>query len=542
MVAQKLCVGGGVDMTSQILPEGAGQELRASEERFRLLVEAVKDYGIYMLDVQGRVATWNAGAQAFTGYAPGEIIGRHFSVFSCDEDRASGKPDQELKIAVVMGRFEDEGWRVRKDGTLFWANVLITAMRDDAGTLVGFAKVTRDLTERRRAEMEFEENLRMHETNRLKSEFLAHMSHELRTPLNAIIGFAELMYTGKVGPVSGDHKEYLGDILGSSRHLLQLINDVLDLAKVESGKLDFRPEPVDLVSLVNEVRDVVRGLASAKRIHLEAKVDASITGAVLDASKLKQVLYNYLSNALKFTPDEGRVTIHVVRDLGDCIRVEVEDTGIGIKSEDTHRLFIAFQQLEAGAARKYAGTGLGLAVTKRIVEGQGGRVGVRSVPGKGSTFWAVLPRKTTLAPPPDSQQTPVVAVEGNTRTVLVVDDSPAAQRLVQATLRPVGYSTLGVSKPLDALRALEHATPAAVILDILLPEMDGFELLERIRAMPRMRSVPIVIWTIMDLSEDDRTRLFHSAQRIVLKAQDGSEGILEALGPWLLPGGDPNGR
>jgi PAS domain S-box-containing protein len=393
----------GVEMTIRARPEAPEQELRASEERFQLLVEAIKDYCIYMLDTQGRVAMWNAGAQAFMGYTPGEIIGHHFSVFSSDDDRANHRPDEELGIAADTGRFEDEGWRVRKDGTRFWANVLLTAMRDEAGTLVGFAKVTRDLTERRRAQVEFEENLRMHETNRLKSEFLAHMSHELRTPLNAIIGFAELMYLGKVGPVSRDHKEYLGDILGSSRHLLQLINDVLDLAKVESGKVDFRPEPVDLEELVNEVRDVLRGLASAKRICLETKIDESITDVVLDASKLKQVLYNYLANALKFTPEDGRVTIHVVRDMGSCVRIEVEDTGIGIRDEDIHRLFTAFQQLEAGAAKKYAGTGLGLALTKRIVEAQGGRVGVRSEPGKGSTFWAVLPGKTTTAPPPDPQ-------------------------------------------------------------------------------------------------------------------------------------------
>ncbi len=151
----------------------------------------------------------------------------------------------------------------------------------------------------------------MHETNRLKSEFLANMSHELRTPLNAIIGFAELMFKGKVGPVSDNHKEYLGDILNSSRHLLQLINDVLDLAKVESGKMEFRPEPVDLGKVLGEVRDILRGLASARRIRIETAVDPSIAAAVLDPSKLKQILYNYLSNALKFSPEEGLVTVRV---------------------------------------------------------------------------------------------------------------------------------------------------------------------------------------------------------------------------------------
>jgi signal transduction histidine kinase len=233
----------------------------------------------------------------------------------------------------------------------------------------------------------------MHEATRLKSEFLANMSHELRTPLNAIIGFAELMFNGKVGPVSGDHKEYLGDILTSSRHLLQLINGVLDLAKIESGKIALRPEVVDLENIVTEVSDILRGLASTKRIRIETQVDPSMVAAVLDPSKLKQVLYNYLSNALKFTPEEGLVTIHVTPEDRDRFRIEVEDTGIGIRRQDTHRLFVEFQQLDAGMAKKYAGTGLGLALTKRIVEAQGGSVGVRSEPGKGSTFWVVLPRQ-----------------------------------------------------------------------------------------------------------------------------------------------------
>jgi PAS domain S-box-containing protein len=389
----------------------SAQALLASEERFRLLVQSVKDYAIFMLDADGRVTTWNAGAQSCKGYSPAEIIGQHFSVFYPEEDRKRGKPEHLLQIARTSTQVEDEGWRIRKDGTAFWANVLITAIRDAEGNLVGFAKVTRDLTERRNAEdiaerkrieerearqksQELEaENRRMHEATRLKSEFLANMSHELRTPLNAIIGFAELMFKGKVGPVSSDHKEYLGDILTSSRHLLQLINGVLDLAKIESGKMALRPEVVDLENIVTEVSDILRGLASTKRIRIETQVDHSMVAALLDPSKLKQVLYNYLSNALKFTPEEGLVTIRVTPEDRDRFRIEVEDTGIGIRREDTHRLFVEFQQLDAGMAKKYAGTGLGLALTKRIVEAQGGSVGVRSEPGKGSTFWVVLPRQ-----------------------------------------------------------------------------------------------------------------------------------------------------
>ena len=238
------------------------------------------------------------------------------------------------------------------------------------------------------------------EANRTKSEFLANMSHELRTPLNAIIGFTELMHKGKVGPVSPDHKEYLGDVLASSKHLLQLINDVLDLAKVESGKMEFRAESVDIGKLVCEVRDILRGLASGKRIRVEAQIDPAVSSAVVDPSRLKQVLYNYLSNAIKFTHDDGRVTIRVSPNGMDQFRLDVEDTGIGIRPEDIPGLFMEFRQLDTSAGKKYQGTGLGLALTKRIVEAQSGKVEVRSIPGRGSTFSALLPRvsKVEVAP------------------------------------------------------------------------------------------------------------------------------------------------
>src|SRR5439155_8170555 len=201
-----------------------------------------------------------------------------------------------------------------------------------------------------------------------------------------------LMYDGKVGPVSDLHQEYLGDVLTSSRHLLQIINDILDLSKVEAGKIEFRPEEVNIAQLVGEVRDIVRTLAATKLVHIAVEVDAALTTVVADPARLKQILYNYLSNAIKFTPDHGRVMIRVAPEAADHFRLEVEDTGIGIRPQDMERLFVEFQQLDASASKKYQGTGLGLALTRRIVEAQGGRVGARSTPGEGSVFFAVLPR------------------------------------------------------------------------------------------------------------------------------------------------------
>jgi signal transduction histidine kinase len=287
--------------------------------------------------------------------------------------------DKQQIIELLFSTLED---LVRMNELLMERTRELSAANEQLGQEIG---------ERRRAEAEAER------ATRAKSEFLANMSHELRTPLNAIIGFAQLLHDGKVGPVSAEQAEFLGDILTSSRYLLQLINDVLDLAKVESGRLEFRPEPVDLARLTDEVRAVLHAVAAGKRIRLETILHPALGPVVLDPAKLKQVLYNYVSNAIKFTPEHGRVTVRVAPEGPDAFRLEVEDTGIGIKPEDLGRLFVEFRQLDAGPAKRHEGTGLGLAVTKRLVEAQGGRVGVQSTPGQGSVFFAVLPRTARLA-------------------------------------------------------------------------------------------------------------------------------------------------
>ncbi len=364
------------------------------------VLESSTEYSIIAKDLSGRILTWNEGARRTYGYTAEEMVGKQNSrILHTPEDLESGRAQAALEQTRATGKFDGEFQRVRKNGAQFTAQVAITLRRDAAGDPIGYVLISKDITEKKLLEEQLrrkndeleEQNRRVQQANRLKSEFLANMSHELRTPLNGIIGFTELMHRGKTGKMSDVQEEYLGDILTSARHLLQLINDVLDLSKVEAGRMDFHPEPLDLGRLVGEVRDVLRTLAAKKRIRVDTEIPGGLPQVIADPAKLKQVLYNYLSNALKFTEDDGRVTIRIAPEREADFRIEIEDTGIGIQPEDLSRLFVEFQQLDASTSKRYQGTGLGLALTKRIVEAQGGQVGVRSQPGKGSVFHAVLP-------------------------------------------------------------------------------------------------------------------------------------------------------
>ncbi len=359
-------------------------------ERFGALLEAAPD-AMVIVDHEGRIVLVNRQTERLFQWGRAEVIGQSVEMLVPDRFGGTHALHRAGYFASPRTRSMGSGLDLfgrRKDGTEFPVEISLSPLETEEGVLVTAA--IRDSSER------IGQMRKIQEANRLKSEFLANMSHELRTPLNAIIGFSELLYDGKAGPTTAEQREYLGDVLSSAQHLLQLINDILDLSKVEAGKMTLRFEPVDVARLAADVRDTLGAFSSAKKAAITIDVPPELGVVEADASKLKQVLYNYVSNALKFGPDGVRVTVRARRDGPDSFRVEVADEGIGIRPEDVPRLFTEFLQLDAGAAKKYPGTGLGLALTKRIVEAQGGRVGVESRFGEGSTFFAVLPVR---APP-----------------------------------------------------------------------------------------------------------------------------------------------
>jgi PAS domain S-box-containing protein len=362
---------------------------------YQLMVESVRDYAIFMLDPSGYIASWNRGAERIKGYTADEIIGRHFSVFYPQSDLDAGKPAYELEVAAREGRFEDEGIRLRKDGTVFWANVIITAVRDDDGTLIGYAKVTRDLTERRAAHMRaIADAKRLAESeasNSAKSEFLTAMSHELRTPLNAIGGYVDLLSLGLGGPTSTEQTQYLERIRRSQQHLMGIITDILNFSRIEAGHITYSIAPLVLSNILESVLPMVVPQAIGKGVQLERGAGTSDTTALGDQAKVAQILLNVMSNAIKFTKSGGKVTVDV-GSTADAAFVSVTDTGRGIPMDKQLSIFEPFVQLGRSFSSAHEGTGLGLSISRDLAHAMNGNLTVSSVEGVGSTFTLTLPR------------------------------------------------------------------------------------------------------------------------------------------------------
>jgi PAS domain S-box-containing protein len=383
-----------------------------SDEQYRLIVQSIKDYAVFMLSPEGLISSWNEGARLIKGYTAPEVLGRSFEIFYPPEALADGFPKRELKEAARVGRFEDEGWRVRKDGSRFWANVVITALRDHGGKLVGFAKVTRDLTLRRKAEEQARQlaaeqaanaeaarrNEQLHQLNvqlesalalaerstRVRDDVLAIVAHDLRNPVHTILGAAGVVEVIPTGPA---HERHVQMIQRAARGMERLISDLLDAASIESGTLSVRKAPVDLRVLVSEVIELLEAQAREGGIKVKSEIDPSIPVIMGDHDRLMQVLSNLFGNAIKFTPEGGNIRIGVSR-KDDQVVVSVADSGIGISATDLPHVFDRFWKAHDSSAK---GAGLGLSIASGIVEAHGGKIWAESELGVGTTMTFSLP-------------------------------------------------------------------------------------------------------------------------------------------------------
>ena len=468
-----------VTPTQQQLALGAHGD---GEELFRMLVESVRDYAIFLLDPSGRVVTWNAGAERIKGYHADEIIGRHFSAFYSEQEVAAGTCELELEIAAREGRFEDEGWRVRKDGSRFWADVVISAVRDRRGELIFFSKVTRDLTERRAMEEERAARLAAEQANRAKDEFLAMLGHELRNPLAPIVTALQLMKLRGDGTLSKEQQVIERQV----SHMVRLVEDLLDVSRISKGKLVLKTQHVDARDVVARAIEIAGPLLDQRRHHVKVDAPPQEITALADEGRLTQIFTNLVTNAAKYTPPGGHLQI-AVRQEGHEVVVRVIDDGVGIEPQLLPRVFDLFVQSHQSAERAAGGLGIGLTLVRTLVQLHGGTVTAHSDgTGHGSTFTVRLPMVN-----PADRKPPPGASGGLPRPrrpaarayrVLVVDDNEDALVLLGEALAAAGHEVRTASGPAGALELARQWRPEIAILDIGLPDMDGYELAARLRA------------------------------------------------------------
>ena len=362
-----------------------GDEPFGSEQDYRLLVESVQDYAIFLVDPQGHVVTWNEGARRIKGYSTAEIVGQHFSIFYTPEDVARGKPELELKNAAASGRFEDEGWRLRKDGTRFWTSVVITALRDPHGRLVGFAKISRDLTERKQAEAALARQAdELRRSNAELEQFAYVASHDLQEPLRMVASYAKLLANRYQGRLDADADEFIAYMVDGATRMQQLINSLLTYSRIGSRGQEYAPVSCEAV-----LDQVLGDLAVSVEESGAGVTRDPLPTIMADATQLTQLFQNLISNSVRFRGQQPpKIHISAARRTGDWL-FSVRDNGIGIEPQYFDRIFVIFQRLHTRA--EYPGTGIGLAVCKKIVERHGGRIWVESQAGQGSTFFFTLP-------------------------------------------------------------------------------------------------------------------------------------------------------
>ncbi len=462
--------------------------VRAAEERFRLMVESVKDYAIFSTDPQGLIDSWNTGAERVFGYPESEIIGQPVGTIFTPEDRASGRPESEMKTAAEKGRADDERWHLKKDGRHIFVSGTVTPIRDEAGRIQGFTKVARDITERK-------------EADRRKDEFLAMLAHELRNPLSSIGNAITLL---QMPNASAEHVGWSKEVIGHQvKHLARIIDDLTDVSRITRGTFELRRTRIDAAAVIDRAVDTVRPQIEEKKQQLAV---SSVPGGLwcdADPTRLEQALTNLLVNATRYTEAGGHIGL-TARHEGEHISFKVKDTGVGIPPAKLPEMFELFAQGDRTIARSEGGLGVGLTIIKRIAELHGGSVTAFSEgPGKGSEFTLTLP--AIPQPDPSPAQPPTASQNQESRPrILIVDDNVRTAQGFAQILTLLGNETRTAYNGHDAITEALAFRPEFILLDIGLPGMDGYQVAERLRGEGFSGSRIIAITGYGD--EEDRRR------------------------------------
>jgi PAS domain S-box-containing protein len=529
------------------------QRLRDQHFYTRSLIESNID-ALMTTDPRGIITDVNKQTEALTGCTRDELIGAPFKNYFTDSSRAEAGINRVLNEGKVTNY---ELTARARDGKLTVVSYNATTFHDRDRSLQGVFAAARDMTELKRFEQTLKQkNAELEDASRMKSEFLANMSHELRTPLNAIIGFSEVLRDGLIGEMTDQQRGFIGDIFSSGKHLLALINDILDLSKVEAGKMSLDLEPVQVSTLFVNSLSIIREKAAARQIRLTLDVAEELGTLHADARKVKQIVYNLLSNAVKFTIEGGHVTLRAGRvpraDVGrlsaawkgrslpladnaftEFLKISVTDSGIGVPPERLQHLFKPFSQIDSGLSRKFEGTGLGLAMVKLLAELHGGAVAVESAVGEGSCFTVWLPLRApgeeALPSAGAAAVSPVsVSIDAgaaSARTALVVEGDVKSAELIRVQLEAEGFSVLHASSAEAGLSLAEQQPLALITLDIMLPHMDGWEFLGRIKQLPALARIPVVVISIVA----DRNKGFALGASAVMQKPISRQELYDAL-------------
>ena len=473
-------------------------------ERFDLLASDAKEYAVFLVGLDGRLICWNAGAESLFGYHSNEIIGQHFSRFFAPEDIFTGQPEHELSTALADGRTDSSCWQIRKDGTRFWCQSIVTPLYDENKQARSFARVMHDLTENEATQAQRKRADGLAEANRSKEEFMALLSHELRSPLSPIVNAISILRQMKTNdPII----EQAGDIIDRQVSVMvRLVDDLLDISRITKGKLRLTKEAVELRVVVNHAAETVRPLMDARKHEFSVALPVKPIWVEADPARMEQVVVNLLNNAAKYTETGGLIRL-TVDQAGDEAVIRVRDNGVGIASELLPHIFELFTQVDGSLGRSYGGLGIGLALARNLVEMHEGRLQAASAgPGKGCEFTIKLPLLIEPTMPEAKTMLEPGKLTGRSLHVLVVEDNVDAGDTLSMLLRLYGHEVQVARTGSTALEMASASRPDVVLMDIGLPEMDRYQVAKRMRERPDFKDVLMCALTGYTPSEADRQR------------------------------------